>query len=434
MMSETKKIDGGSLSREFGWRTLLVLTPRFPYPLLSGDVIRIHQISSALAKDWKITLLTICQTVSEMSQPVPSDCPFSEIHRVYLPKWRSYLQALAALFSNEPIQIAYYRSGHYARLVNDLCVGKDALICHLLRMAPYASKFEGSKMLELTDQLPLTYERARSLKGSRRSLLSMVYGIEVSRIARAQARYGANFDLIGFVSDLDRNLFLAQTGLPSETVVAFPVSVDLRRRRFVEQRQGLNLAFIGNLRTLQNRDAVSYFVHEILVHIRKRHAHVELKIVGSIDQAFKKDVVSVPGVECLGVVESLNHALANCAIGVCPVRVAAGIQNKILDYMSLGLAVVTTPFGAEGMRAVEGEHLLIGESAVSFADRVIALLDDQNLRHRLARAARALVETEYAWEVNVKRLGSHFASLGSSASRGEETIVTDDARVSPSRQ
>lgn len=389
-------------------RKLLVLTPRFPFPLLSGDTIRIYQVCSALARDSELTLLSICQTRQELDQQLPPGNPFSSVVRVYLPRWRSYLNVLLALVTKEPLQLAYYRSAQFARAVQNVGYGHDAVLCHLLRMAPYAAKFVGRKILELTDHLPLTYQRVRALNGSRAGLLGLCYGIEVGRMTNAQERYAQEFDLVTFVSDVDREIFIRETGLGAEQVVAAPVGVDLEQRPFSAERSGDKVVFIGNLRTLQNRDAVRHFAMEVLPRVRARRPTATVKIVGAVDAAFAAEFSQVEGVCFTGVVPSIADAVSDCCVGVCPVRIAAGLQNKILDYMGLGIPVVTTAYGAEGLRAEDGRHLIVADSTDAFADEVVRLIEDSELRVRLAKQARALVEATYATDVNAERLRAAF--------------------------
>jgi glycosyltransferase involved in cell wall biosynthesis len=393
------------VSLEVGRRhgKMLVLTSRFPFPLLGGDAIRIYQLCCALQEDWDLTLVSLCQSREELAQPLPPDAPFRKVERVYLPKWKSYVQAGLALFTGGPLQVAYYRSAGFSRIVERIKADHDVLLCHLLRTAPYAAGFEGRKLLELTDHLPLTYRRAKALRGAQRGVLGFVYAIEAERIARAQRQLAPGFDLVSFVSDVDRRFFLEETAFPAEHTISFQVSVDLRQRPFAAERKGRKLAFIGNMRTLQNRDAVRHFVTEILPLVRLK-ADVSLKVVGSVDPAFAAEMTAQGSVEFVGVVPSVADALQDCAVGVCPVRVAAGIQNKVLDYMSLGLAAVATKEGAEGILGQNGKHLVVADGPHQFAGAVIQLLGDEARRKLLAENARSLVESEYSLEANMRRM------------------------------
>lgn len=391
--------------------SILVLTPRFPFPLLAGDAIRIFQVCSALSEEWDLTLLSICQTREELVQPLPAGSPFSRVHRVFLPRWQSYLQAAIAAVSGEALQVAYYRSGKFRQAVDELAAGHQVMLCHLLRTAPYASGFNGPRILELTDHLPLTYQRAMSLARGSGGLLRMAYRLESRRISAVQRRWAPHFDLVSFVSDVDRVLFEGEISAGAGKTIHFPVSVDLSARPFKSGRDGLRIAFVGNLRTLQNRDAVQFFCREVLPLVRSRLPTATLKVVGAVDPAFARDMSRDGAVTFTGVVPSVADALADCCIGVCPVRIAAGMQNKLLDYMSVGLPTVTTTQGAEGLLLRDREHALVADDPVGLADAAVRLLGDATLRGSVAAAARELIETEYALETNTRKLRDRMRDL-----------------------
>ena len=91
-------------------------------------------------------------------------------------------------------------------------------------------------------------------------------------------------------------------------------------------------------------------------------------------------------------------------VGVCPVRVAAGVQNKILEYMATGLPVVTSSVGLEGLDAVKDQHLLVANHPVEIAEKIIYLYQDATERERLAMNARQLIETRFSWFENLSPL------------------------------
>jgi glycosyltransferase involved in cell wall biosynthesis len=376
----------------------LILTPRFPYPGFGGDKMRIHQICIALSEKYDLVLVSICQSKLEMEHALPSKSPFVEVHKVFLPKWRSYLQTIFALITGKSLQIAYYQSKAFLKKIDDLITDENFkfLVCHLARVAPYAKSFSGVKILELSDYLPLTYSRAMSVSSNRYSIKSLAYRFEGSRIEIAQNHLAVNFSLISFVSDFDANLFHKSSGISQERIVTYPMGISLNDKPYFSNRLGKTIVFIGNIKTLQNRDAVSYFSRDVWPLILILHPDAKLKIVGDIDESFKHELLSLPRIIVTGRTLSISEETRDCVIGICPVRVAAGIQVKILDYMALGLPAVATSFGAEGLQVSNKIDICIANTPEDFADCVNSLLTNYTERVSISRRARELVEHSYS--------------------------------------
>lgn len=381
---------------------LLVLTPRFPYPLYGGDVLRIYRLCEALKGSFRLTLISMCQTQSEMDAQLPDDSPFETVHKVYHPKWRSMANAFWALGTGNSMQVAYYASGAFQALVTDLRDDYPYLLCHLARTAPYAAGFQGVKILELTDHIPLTYARSNALDGKFLSLRRLAYTLEQGRIDAFQNDIHDGFDLISFVSDVDRQMFLESSGASPDKVVTFGNGVDLNERPFQRDRVGKKIAFIGTLNSMPNADAVSYFLSDILPIIRRSEPEAVLKVVGKVDDGFKSRFEN-QAVEFTGAVADLAKAVSDCVIGICPMRIGAGVQNKMLDYMAMGLPVITTQIGAEGL---DPAAFVVASTSSDFANETLSLLEDKSRRFELADAGREIVDNGYSWDARLGNLAS----------------------------
>ena len=183
---------------------LLVLTPRYPYPLHSGEKIRIHHMCRVLSQEHSITLLSFTDA-PESTLDDPASGIYGRVETVYLPKWRSWLQALTAIPTGTSIQVAYYQSSEFRDAVDRLAPAHDLIISHLIRTAPYASDLNGMPtVLEMTDALSLNYERIRS-EGAKWSLKSLIYRLEVDRVRRFERQSVRKFDLVSLVSPKDRD-------------------------------------------------------------------------------------------------------------------------------------------------------------------------------------------------------------------------------------
>jgi sugar transferase (PEP-CTERM/EpsH1 system associated) len=180
------------------------------------------------------------------------------------------------------------------------------------------------------------------------------------------------------------------------------------------------LVFVGVMSYRPNVDGVRWFADRVLPLIRSQRPQVELVIVGRDPTPAIRRLGRRAGIVVTGEVADPRPFLDGAAVCVVPLRVARGIQNKLLEALAAGCAVATTPGPAGGLRAVDGEHLLIAETAAELAAAVLRLLADRHLAARLGANARALVEREYRWAPRQAR----FAALVEAVAAAEtEALV-----------
>src|SRR5262249_55576492 len=150
------------------------------------------------------------------------------------------------------------------------------------------------------------------------------------------------------VSQVDRRFLFAGDAERERKVMICSNGVDTYELpyQFATRRSG-RIAFIGNTTTLQNLDAVEWFALEVLPRIRGIRPDVVLDVVGHCGRPEGSRLGSLEGVNVVGDVSSIAGAVAGAEVGICPIRFGAGVQNKLLDYMALGLPSVTTAVGLE---------------------------------------------------------------------------------------
>lgn len=379
---------------------LLLLCPRWPYPVRGGDKVRIWNLAKALSQHFQVTLLTFCRFKHEMTCEVPLDGVFTEVHRVYLPSWRSRIQAALAVLGDKPLQVAYYESPEFQRKVHQLLPRHDLLCCHLIRMAQYAHTTNVPAWMEMTDVISLTLRRAENLNCNRARPIRLMYRLEARRMERYERETMCRFELLTLVSDVDRdhlvkqvagnasitNVVVAGNGVNYSGVLEIP-PMHLRK----------GMAFVGQMTSLANRDAIRHFVDDILPKVRQQNPDAELHIVGEVLPADEVKLRSTQGVRVHGTKDDIGEILLSCRVGICPVRFGAGIQNKVLDYMSFGMATVTSPIGLEGLSAVDGRDLIVADGEDDWAAAIDCLLRDSAKAARLGMNARNLVRDRYGW-------------------------------------
>ena len=259
-------------------KKILVLTPRFPYPVIGGDRLRIYRLCEQLSKQYQLTLLSLCESQDEMDMVV-SDSVFTDIHRVYLSKKCSTINALLAIPSRVPLQIAYYQSRSFADKLEELLPSHDGTLSHLIRVGDYVKGEAGVHLLEMTDAISLNYKRVRDI-ASKRNLKSIIYSIEQHRLERYERQVKNGFALTSLVSEIDKSFLF---GIDSENVMVCGNGVDTAHLPFVHRNffadKPINLIFIGNMLSMQNMDAVSWFSKEVLP-LLNASGSFSLKVIG----------------------------------------------------------------------------------------------------------------------------------------------------------
>ena len=380
--------------RDSDKKRLLVLTPRLPYPVIGGDRLRIYQVCKALSARFSLTLVSLCETPEEQNLAIPNDGVFDRVERVLLTKSRSYLNTLMVLPTSTPLQVGYYRSAAFQEAVDRLLPQHDGVLSHLIRCAEYARHAAIPKFLEMTDAISLNYGRVRALKSSG-GLRNLLYRFEAVRLNRYEHEIISDFDLSILVSDIDRDFLIG--GCESDSILVASNGVDLSSMPFIARHKSRPvIVYIGNMTTVQNMDACMYFGSKVLQILRQHH-DVIFRVVGRIDANDAEQLRKFPGVEVTGSVDCIAEAVRDARIGVCPVRLAAGVQNKVLEYMAVGLPVVCSRIGYEGLHAIPERDLLLADTPDEYAVQIKKLWSDNSLRAELAQNARKYVEAHHDW-------------------------------------
>lgn len=386
-------------------KRVLVLTPRLPYPPVGGDRLRVYQICKFLSREFELSLLSLCETEAEMEQLIPGDGIFARVERVPHGRWKRFTGLARALPTSLPMQVGYYHNSEFVRKVRAMAPAHDGALAHLVRTAAYLLPCTLPTFVEMTDAISLSYARTAEHLGGLRSI---AYRAEACRLRRFEKRVIHTCDRTVLVSPVDRDSLAL--GDDAHKILICSNGVDTQALPFEYAPDGRTIVFIGKNLSRPNVDAITYFAQELLPAVRARAPQVRFKVVGEIRPELAERL-RAQGIEATGRVESVREATRGASVGVCPVRFGAGVQNKLLEYMALGIPAVTSPIGLEGLEATPGRHLVVATTPDEWGGAIAACLQRTEEAQALAIAARRFVEEHHSWAAHLVPLGEAMREL-----------------------
>lgn len=379
---------------------ICILTPRFPFPENGGDVLRINNIARYLkAKGHSLVLVSLSDTVHP--NVAEAETLYDRVFVTPRNHLLSLIHGMLFMLCGRPIQCGYYHSSAYRKLLKDVVEQEqpDLFISHLLRMSPYLEQLhvEAHSIVEMTDALSKTYVMSANAKGG--GVKKWVYNVERHLIKKYEQHVIRTFPKVVLVSQADVD-FLNQSIKPCPSVSNLQMytngvhCMDQLPDAYDENK----ICFVGNMRTLQNQDAVLYFVKDVLPLIKKEKPAVKFYVVGAEPPQNIQTLVS-NDVVVTGFVDDLEATISDSCLAVAPVRVAAGIQNKVLVAMGCGLPVVMSSLISQAIPELhDGENCLICDEAESIARKCLQLMNDAAIRSTISRKGYEMVRQNYSWE------------------------------------
>ena len=233
---------------------------------------------------------------------------------------------------------------------------------------------------------------------------SWVYARESRLLLKYERELATSVDMSFVVSEVEKELFCRQ--IPGAKVTVLPNGVDLNS--FTPgpfaQREPDCLIFTGVMNYRPNVDGVLHFVKNVWPGIRRRKIHARFLIVGSEPLRAIQKLDGQDGICVSGRVPSTIPWFHRACVAVIPLRIARGIQNKILEAMAMALPVVASAKAFQGIHAQAGRDLFVSEDDASMCAKILQLLDDAELRRAMGERARLAMEKNYAWTEVLSRL------------------------------
>lgn len=371
---------------------LFVLLPRFPFPLDKGDKLRAYFQLRELSKRHEITLCALShEDVSEAARAAVAPL----CHRVEVVRLSAIEAAegvARAGLGDEPFQVGYFYSERAHRQVERVVseCRPDAAFLQLLRTARYVRGLDLPVTLDFMDAFSWSTKR---LAEDERGITGALRANEAKRLLRYETEVFDQVARGSIISAQDR----ARLATPRrDEIVVVPNGVDLEHFRPRRTTARFDMLFVGNMSYPPNVAAARALATEILPLVQRQIPQATLKITGARPSSsvcrLRSEHVAVAGW-----VDDMPACYASARVFVAPISLGAGMSNKVLQALAMGMATVSTP---EVSAAIEGseEVLAISPTTEGFAERVVDLLQNPAKASQLGEAGRSFAETRLRWD------------------------------------
>ena len=381
---------------------LLFLAHRIPFPPNKGDKIRSFHLLKHLASRYAVHLGAFVDDPDDWQYADALKPYCASMKLVPLHPRRAKLASLAGLVTGEALTLPYYRNAELKRWAHGLAAGGTVTrgLAFSSAMAQFMPRNFARRVLDMVD---VDSDKWTQYAPTQRWPLSWVYAREGRRLADWEARVASDFDATLLVSEDEAALLRARVPAAQARINAFENGVDAEY--FSPARDYANpytvgsrsVVFTGAMDYWPNVDAVTWFAERIFPAVREAVPGAQFAVVGSRPTEAVCALARQPGVVVTGGVPDVRPYIAHAFCAVAPLRIARGVQNKVLEAMAMARPVVATPQAAEGIRAEAGRDYRLAPDEAGFAIAVI-----EAVRAGTAvPAARDCVLRHYDWACNV---------------------------------
>jgi sugar transferase (PEP-CTERM/EpsH1 system associated) len=398
---------------------ILYVTHRVPYPPDKGDRIRCFHILRFLAKRADVSLACLAD------EPLHADVEAGlrplcrELAIVHLGRQR-WLRALCSLASGGTVSEGAFRVPQLSRILRSWAeqMPFDAALASASSVAPYLMQPWLRNVPAVIDLMDVDSQKWLDYSVSSRPPRSWLYRLEGTRLRRLERQLAGWARAVLLVAQAEANLFREVCPLGEVQAVTNGVDLDY----FVPDagaapEEPCRCVFVGAMDYVPNVDGAGWFCREVWPEVRRRWPEARLALVGRSPAPEVQALARIPGVEVVGAVPDVRPEVARASVTVVPLRIARGIQNKILESLAMGKATVVSPPPLEGLRAAPGEHLLLAKSPTEWVECLTRLFEAPALRRRLGAAGRAYAEENHCWERCLSPLGSLLGVAANDSSR-----------------
>lgn len=395
-------------------KKILYLCHRIPYPPNKGDKIRSFNEIKFLSKKYTIDLITFADDSRDLKHTNELKKNCRQVQVLSLKTKIAKIRGIVSLLAGQSISQGYFYSKAFQNTFDQWTAAEnyDAIICFSSPMAEYIFKSKHcpiSNCQELImDFCDLDSDKWLQYSQRKKFPANLLFKIEASRLLKFEKKINQTFDQSIFVSDKEAELF-CNYFKEAQNIKVIPNGVD--HKFFDSATVKLNSPFLspmimfsGAMDYYANIDGVSWFAEKILPEIKKKIPKIKFYIVGSNPGPAVKALERDKSIIVTGFVEDIREYYKAADLCVIPLRIARGVQNKVLEALSMEKSVISTSQAVQGIRPDVCNVLKIEDDPVAFAKKTISLLRNSTKSTEGGKAARRFVTLHYDWENNLNHL------------------------------
>jgi len=390
---------------------LLFLCHRIPFPPNKGDKIRSYHLLRYLSAHYRIYLGAFVDDPEDWVYADRLEEFCQEVHLVRLNPKLARIKSLWALCSGQPLSLPYYSNGKMSRWVDSVNCSADIqrVVIYSAVMAQYVAGAKCRASKKIADLVDVDSEKWREYSQQKAFPINWIYRLEGTRLLKFERDVVQGFDHSFFVSTAEADKFKELAPDMADRLASYSNGVDsdyfCPEKNFPSPfKSGESaLVFVGAMDYWPNIDAVQWFVREVFPAVAANNKGIKFYIVGSKPSAQVRKLADFPGVVVTGRVADVRPYLSHAVAAVAPMRIARGIQNKVLEAMAMARPVIVSEAGIEGIKATHGQDVLVARQAGDYAVLLQNILDDKY--KTLGASARLRVIQDFSWEKNLPLVG-----------------------------
>jgi sugar transferase (PEP-CTERM/EpsH1 system associated) len=389
---------------------LLFLMQRLPYPLIKGEKVRNWRILNYLTKWYDVHFGCLIDDPDDFQHIDTVRALCKDMYTTPLNRARAKLTCATGLLTGEPLSVTFFRDRGLRRWVEDVVarVKPEMIFVNSSNMAPYILDLPrtGKRIVELGD---VDSEKFRSYAETASTPMRQIYRRECRLVEKLERRVALECDYSVLVTEVEAELLRSKVPEAAAKIAGISCGVD--HRYFdpshdypapFDPASGPAFVFTGTMDYLPNIDAVVWFATEVLPLIQRTSPGARFFIVGSNPSEDVKRLTKLDGVTVTGRVPDVRPYIFHATASVGPMRIARGIQNKVLEAMAMGKPVIVTSGALEGIDATPRREVILADDATAFAAAAIRLTgaDGRTTPEGVAlgQAARRLILERYDWD------------------------------------
>jgi len=383
---------------------VLYLTHRVPFPPDKGDRIRNYHVLRQLVKRGRVWLACLADepAAAEAEAELRRIC--ERVAIVPVSRGRGWRMA-ASLLAGRSISEGAFSERRLRRVIRQWTheTTFDAAIVSASSLAPYLKMVELAGVPKIVDLVDVDSQKWADYADGARGPKRWLYRVEAARVRKLESDLPKWTRAVAMVSRAEADVYDSFAGPGAATVAANGVDLEyFRPASSVSDRT--TCVFVGAMDYRPNVDAVAWFAREVWPRVRARYPQAEFRIVGRKPAPAVQRLAELPGIVITGPVLDVRPHVASATVIVAPLRLGRGIQNKVLEAMAMGQALVAAPAALAALKAQTGVHLLAAAKPEEWADAVCGLFANRDRRRELGVAARQYVEEHHHWETCLEPL------------------------------